>query len=675
MAAPFCYLVLICSILFTPCCAQVAQHKRTIDLAKWDYAQYEPYLIAAAMLIFVVIFKAFYPKIPYIPEYFPQSLILIIIGASFCAILNALSVDLSSTPLVLTPPMFFNFLLPPIVLDSSYSLANRTFGDFLVSVLIYAVFGTLVNFFLIGPIMYGLQIGGAMEPGLIPIPLSCHLLFSSLIVAVDPVAVLAIFQEIGVNLGLYYTVFGESLLNDAVTVVLYEIMLKFAAATSVTSAEVGLGIASFFTISFGGVIIGLLIGVISCILTRWEFPFGSVFLILAAYISYYVTNCVGWSGIIAMICCGLVHAGYAFHNLSDSTLSTLEGFVKQVSEVSEALIFFLLGVQILITKLRWSTGFCLWAFVVCTFARAVSVLVLAQLINVLHINSMRIKFREQFIMICGGLRGAVAFSLAFLLKDEQDVPDEISRIFITCALFIIFITVGFQGLTMKPLVHLARIKLDQKKKLSILTDLTCRFIDHSLSAMESIVGSVGRNRFRDSITRFDVKFIRRVLQRDPEGHDKKMVKTYEEIAMKLHLATVKSEASPEYLQDLPVPVIRQFLRGEIETDDGAPPQTRMRFATQEVVREGPIKRSQSMQLRRHRISPNADEAEPLPDWVRPTNMIPNPDHRDENFEMMYLNALRKKSIELSHRHRDEEYQQSPSESVPHMVVVRTDSET
>ncbi|KFM72346.1 Sodium/hydrogen exchanger 2, partial [Stegodyphus mimosarum] len=63
------------------------------------------------------------------------------------------------------------------------------------------------------------------------------LVFSALISAVDPVAVLAIFQEVGVNKNLYFLVFGESLLNDAVTIVLYMMMVGFSKAEYITAEQ------------------------------------------------------------------------------------------------------------------------------------------------------------------------------------------------------------------------------------------------------------------------------------------------------------------------------------------------------------------------------------------------------------------------------------------------------
>jgi len=68
----------------------------------------------------------------------------------------------------------------------------------------------------IGFSLYGL---GLLDLYGIELPLLQTLLFASLISAVDPVAVLAVFEEIHVNEILYIVVFGESLLNDAVTVV------------------------------------------------------------------------------------------------------------------------------------------------------------------------------------------------------------------------------------------------------------------------------------------------------------------------------------------------------------------------------------------------------------------------------------------------------------------------
>lgn len=90
----------------------------------------------------------------------------------------------------------------------------------------------------------------------VELPLLQTLLFSSLISAVDPVAVLAVFEEIHVNEVLYIVVFGESLLNDAVTVVLYHIFEGFSAmgAEQVTVGEVFKGVASFPVVALGAYI-------------------------------------------------------------------------------------------------------------------------------------------------------------------------------------------------------------------------------------------------------------------------------------------------------------------------------------------------------------------------------------------------------------------------------------
>nr|CDS29890.1 sodium:hydrogen exchanger 2 (nhe2) [Hymenolepis microstoma] len=614
---------------------------RLIKLVNWKIEEFEPYLAFTGVLALIALFKLFYPKIPYIAEYIPQSLILVVSGIAIAAAVNASGISFEDSRMVLTPTLFFNFLLPPVVLDASYNLSNRTFLDYLASILIYAIFGTLINFFIIGPLMYGIAEAGAMGPGFPHIPISNYFLFSSLIVAVDPVAVLAIFQEIGVNLGLYFTVFGESLLNDAVTVVLYEIMREFSSATSASIKEVGYGIASFFTISLGGVLTGLIMGVISCLFTRWEAHLASILLILLALFSYYITNCLGWSGIIALICCGLIQSGYAFHNISAELVNTLEEIVRQVSEVSEALIFLLLGFQIMTTKLEWSTGFCLWAFFCCTLARGVSILAFSKIVNWLKINNMRIGYREQLIMIYGGLRGAVASSLAFLLKDLHEVDEDVKEIIITCTLFIIAITVGFQGLTVKPLVKLSQIKLQEKQTLSVINDLSCRIIDHTLAGVESIIGSIGRNRSRELFARMDFKFIRPILQRRPQRHNDTVLRTYEQISLSLHWATVKPEMSTRYLKDLPETLVNRFLRGDMA--GGGSHRYKGRDEEDSlfdvITDEPPTRReSRSVFLR----------VNERPEWLRPTSMISErPGNPDKQYKERFLYVMRRKSSEFS----------------------------
>lgn len=151
--------------------------------------------------------------IPTISNIVPESCLLIVVGL----LVGGLIKGVGETPPILQSDIFFLFLLPPIILDAGYFLPLRQFTENLGTILIFAVVGTLWNAFFLGGLMYAVcRVGGEQINN---IGLLENLLFGSIISAVDPVAVLAVFEEIHINELLHILVFGESLLNDAVTVV------------------------------------------------------------------------------------------------------------------------------------------------------------------------------------------------------------------------------------------------------------------------------------------------------------------------------------------------------------------------------------------------------------------------------------------------------------------------
>ena len=93
--------------------------------------------------------------------------------------------------------------------------------------------------------------------------------FGSLISATDPVSVLAIFKEMDADVNLYAIVFGESIFNDAIGIVMYETVLKMGNNEKSVSEEILLATADFFIIFIGSIIIGAIFALfISFLLKR-----------------------------------------------------------------------------------------------------------------------------------------------------------------------------------------------------------------------------------------------------------------------------------------------------------------------------------------------------------------------------------------------------------------------
>ena len=145
---------------------------------------------------------------------FPESCMLIILGLVIGMILYISKVE----GYTLNATTFFFYLLPPIILDSGYFMPNRAFFDNLGTILLFAFVATVYNTLMIGLSIWGCSLAGIF-PAIGSIKFLHCLVFASLLAAVDPVAVLAVFEQIHVNEVLNIVLFGESLLNDGVSVV------------------------------------------------------------------------------------------------------------------------------------------------------------------------------------------------------------------------------------------------------------------------------------------------------------------------------------------------------------------------------------------------------------------------------------------------------------------------
>uniref|UniRef100_A0A8D0HSE4 Sodium/hydrogen exchanger n=1 Tax=Sphenodon punctatus TaxID=8508 RepID=A0A8D0HSE4_SPHPU len=409
------------------------------------------------------------------------------------------------------------------------------FTENLGTILIFAVVGTLWNAFFLGGLMYGVcQIKGT---GLNEIGLLDNLLFGSIISAVDPVAVLAVFEEIHINELLHILVFGESLLNDAVTVVLYHLFEEFATFPRVTFTDILLGFLSFFVVSLGGVFVGVVYGVIAAFTSRFTSHIRVIeplFVFLYSYMAYLSAELFHLSGIMALIASGVVMRPYVEANISHKSHTTIKYFLKMWSSISETLIFIFLGVSTVAGDHRWNWTFVISTLLFCLIARVLGVLGLTWFINKFRI--VKLTPKDQFIIAYGGLRGAIAFSLGYLLDKSHSMRE----MFLTAIITVIFFTVFVQGMTIRPLVDLLAVKKKQETKRSINEEIHTQFLDHLLTGIEDICGHYGHHHWKDKLNRFNKKYVKKCLIAGERSKEPQLIAFYHKMEMKQAIELVES---------------------------------------------------------------------------------------------------------------------------------------
>ncbi|XP_005526477.1 PREDICTED: sodium/hydrogen exchanger 5 [Pseudopodoces humilis] len=484
--------------------------ERSAELLRWQWREVQAPCLVAAWILVASLAKIVFHLSRKVTSVVPESCLLILLGLGLGGIVLAVA---KKAEYQLEPNMFFLFLLPPIVLDSGYFMPSRLFFDNIGAILTYAVVGTLWNSFATGTALWGLHRAGLMDPG-VEAGLMDFLLFGSLISAVDPVAVLAVFEEVHVNETLFIIVFGESLLNDAVTVVLYKVFNSFVelGPAHIHATDYVKGVASFFLVSLGGTAVGLLFAFLLALITRFTKRVRIIeplFVFLLAYVAYLAAEMVSLSAILAVTFCGICCKKYVEANISQKSRTTVKYTMKTLASSSETIIFMFLGISAVDTsKWTWDTALVLGTLFFILLFRAVGVVLQTYVLN--RFRLIPLDRIDQVVMSYGGLRGAVAFALVILLDREKVKAKDY---FVATTIVVVFFTVIVQGLTIKPLVTWLKVKRSDHHKPTLNEELHEHAFDHILAAVEDIVGHHGYHYWRDKWEQFDKKYLSQLLMR------------------------------------------------------------------------------------------------------------------------------------------------------------------
>lgn len=323
---------------------------------------------------------------------------------------------------------FFNLLLPPIILASGYELHQANFFRNIGTILTFAFAGTFISAIVLGLFLWlwtRIPLDGFKISFVEAISVGATLS------ATDPVTILAIFNTYKVDPKLYTVIFGESILNDAIAIVIFDTAQRYkpdgSKGGSLTIASFFEAIGIFFLVFFGSLIIGIIVGIGTALLLKFtlvrRFPkIESCLIILIAYASYYFANGAMMSGIVSLLFCGITLKHYAYYNMSRRTQLTTKYMFSALAQLSENFIFIYLGLTLFTeTTLYFKPLFILIAIIGICAARWCAVFPLSRAINwFIRYRAKRrgrdvadeLPYSYQVMLFWAGLRGAVGVALA-----------------------------------------------------------------------------------------------------------------------------------------------------------------------------------------------------------------------------------------------------------------------
>ncbi|KAK1898186.1 Sodium/hydrogen exchanger 8 [Dissostichus eleginoides] len=332
------------------------------------------------------------------------------------------------------------------------------------SITLFAVLGTAISAFIVGGGIYFLGQAGVIYK----MSMTDSFAFGSLISAVDPVATIAIFNALDVDPVLQMLVFGESILNDAVSIVLTNTAEGFFSGSdnsTVTGWETFLqALGYFLKMFFGSAALGTLTGLISAIFLKHfdlrktpSLEFGMM--IIFAYLPYGLAEGIKLSGIMSILFAGIVMSHYTHHNLSPVTQILMQQTLRTMAFMCETCVFAFLGLSIFSFPHNFEISFVVWCIVLVLLGRAINIFPLSFLLN--FFRDHKITPKMMFIMWFSGLRGAIPYALSLHLGLE---PIEKRQLIGTTTIIIVLFTILLMGGGTMPLIRIMDIEESKSRR-------------------------------------------------------------------------------------------------------------------------------------------------------------------------------------------------------------------
>ncbi|KAL3750280.1 hypothetical protein ACJRO7_011300 [Eucalyptus globulus] len=253
----------------------------------------------------------------------------------------------SSHLLVFSEDLFFIYLLPPIIFNAGFQVKKKQFFRNFMTIMLFGAIGTLVSCTIIslGAIEFFKKIG------INSFDIGDYIAIGAIFAATDSVCTLQVLNQDETPL-LYSLVFGEGVVNDATSVVLFNAIQSFD--LNHIDPRIALQfIGNFFYLFFASTMLGVLTGLLSAYIIK-KLYFGRhstdrevALMMLMAYLSYMMAELFYLSGILTVFFCGIVMSHYTWHNVTESSRITTKHAFATLSFVAETFIFLYVGMDAL----------------------------------------------------------------------------------------------------------------------------------------------------------------------------------------------------------------------------------------------------------------------------------------------------------------------------------------